>query len=614
MNRRAFLIATAAALAGGSAIVGGQATATAPAVPAAPEAQFDRYVLPILHGFLRNARATSPDYVVCDYPDGTKLKSCCTPSGKTYVSVARMLPPIVEWLRAGRSPAQLDVGGETVDLHAVLLSIFAHAFDPNHPDFWGYAPSNKATQLTVESALVAHALVRAGPELLRKLSPEQRTNINKWLASCTQVPERKTNHAWFTACNHAARLELSRTFPEFSGDERWMLDDLHAMDELGAHNTADGWYTDSPDQPIYDVYNFYVFPNFPLMWGGIIGARYADWNEKFRGRIRTFLETAPYFFAGNGGHPLMGRSLLYRWAVLSPLVLGYREKLWPHSPGLLRRIVRKQLEYHWNLGCFDADRGKLRETYSADGGDVAREPYVDNGHPYWCMLGNAFFGIPATDPFWSADEEPLPVETGDFVRRFEGPKFLLSGQKKTGEVRWLMSQNSAKRDAYRDKYSKLAWSSHFAYNAAGAKDAVPPDQALVFRDLATGATATRAPDGVTAAALLEDSNVRTAWWARLGEWKFEVVTTVRIQGNAEVYVHHITAPEAAVGTVEVMQGSYAAPSLEHISIDGTEGFTRVETRQLQGANLIHRVVQMRVAVGPLTATRSVFALQQIATP
>ena len=30
------------------------------------------------------------------------------------------------------------------------------------------------------------------------------------------------------------------------------------------------------------------------------------------------------------------------------------------------------------------------------------------------MLGFAFFGIPKDDPFWTAKEEPLPVEKADF--------------------------------------------------------------------------------------------------------------------------------------------------------------------------------------------------------
>src|SRR5437899_11976192 len=103
MNRRRFLQLSAAAIAG-SAVrsVSGDDVATRQAA-AAPQTQFDHYYLTILAGFLKNARATAPDYVVCDYPDGTKLKSCCTPSGKTYVSVARMLPPMAEWITTGRS-------------------------------------------------------------------------------------------------------------------------------------------------------------------------------------------------------------------------------------------------------------------------------------------------------------------------------------------------------------------------------------------------------------------------------------------------------------------------------------------------------------------------------
>jgi hypothetical protein len=605
MNRREFLKLSASAAAAASLPISSW-TWSAPATQ--PDTQFDHYFVTILDGFLRNAKATSDSFAVCDYPDGTKLKSCCNPAGKTYVSVARMMPAMVEWMHAKKEPAS--------DIENTLLNIFRHAFDPKHPDFWGYAPDNRATQLSVESALVAHALAMSGKEFVEKLTPAERANVNKWLASCTQVAERKNNHAWFTACNQAARLELSRSFPEFHGDEAWMLADLKAMDELATTaTTPDGWYTDSPDQPIYDVYNFYVFPNFPLMWGQIIGARYPQWNEKFRARIKIFLQRTPYFFAANGSHPLMGRSLIYRWACLSPLILGYREGLWPHSPGLLRAIVRRQLEYHWSLGCYDAEKGKLRESFTRDGTGVTREPYVDNGHPYWTMLGFAFFGIKADDPFWTAAEEPLPVEKGDFVEKFDGPKFLLSGTKRTGEVRWVMSQNAAKREPYRDKYSKFSWSSHFGFNSINDKERVPADQALVFRNIETGACATRAPAGVTAGKLLDDG-VGTSWFAQLGDWKIEVVSRVRIVGEFEERTHRITAPAEAVGKVEIVEGSRAKP------VDGPElvhlwpirGYDRVETATLDMANLLYAKVSFQQAIGKLTGPQVTVALISYASP
>ena len=602
MNRRRFLQLSAASLAGCALLR--SATGQSQLV-AEPHNQFDPYFLLILDGFLKNAEKTSPDYVVCDYPDGTKLKSCCTPGGKTYVSVARMLPPMAEWIATRDTLPQV---------RPVLLSIFRNAFDEKNPNFWGYAPANKATQLSVEAALVAWSLWRLGEQFVAELTPAQRTNIQKWLASCTQVPERKNNHAWFSACNHACRLVLSKKFPEFHGDEAWMLDDLKAMDELGAKSTADGWCSDSPDQSIYDIYNFYVFPNFPLMWGGMIGAQYPVWNAKFRARIKTFIEKTPYFFARNGSHPLMGRSLVYRWAVLSPLVLAYQEKLWPHSPGLLRYIVHSQLAYHWQLGCFDEEKGKLRESFSRDDTDVTREPYVDNGHPYWAMLGFAFFGLPKDDLFWTAQPtEAPPIEKGDFLLRFEGAKFLLTGNYRTGEIRWIQSQNSAKRDAYRDKYGKFVWSTHFGFNSINDADHVPPDQAVVFRDKSTGKEATRAPGGVSEGKLLADG-VETHWWAQLGEWKFTVTSTVRMAGDVETRRHLVTAPAGAVGRVEVLEGSFAAPSLDSVKFESLAGYQRVEVRDLEGANLIHRNVKVRVAVATLTSPQMEFAVQQTATP
>lgn len=619
MNRREFLSVSAgagAALAMAALPVDGILAQAAPATR--PAAQFDHYFLTILDGFLRNARATSDSFAVCDYPEGTKLKSCCNPAGKTYVSVARMLPAMVEWLNANKEAAA------EVDLENILLKIFRHAFDPEHPDFWGYAPSHRPTQLSVEAALVAHALAMSGKDLVARLTPAERTNVQKWLASCTQVAERKNNHAWFTACNQAARLELSRSFPEFAGDEEWMLADLAAMDALAAKGTTeDGWYTDSPDQPIYDVYNFYVFPNFPLMWGQIIGTRYPQWNEKFRGRIKKFLQRTPYFFAANGTHPLMGRSLCYRWAVLSPLVLGYREKLWPHSPGLLRKIVRKQLEYHWNLGCYDEQRGKLRESYSRDGTPAAREPYIDNGHPYWAMLGFAFYGIPSSDPFWTAKEEPLPVEQGDFLEKFDGPKFLLSGTQRTGEVKWVMALNAAKREPYRDKYSKFTWSSHFGFNSVNDKEKVPADQALVFRKIDSGVCATRAPAGVNDGKLLNDG-VETTWFAQLGDWKFDVVSRVRVIGEFEERTHRITAPPDAIGKVELIEGSYALPAGDGVGggsgsgaivhLWPVAGYERVEVAQLDMANLIHAKVSFQQAVGTLVAPQSTVAVIAYVSP
>jgi hypothetical protein len=549
MNRRDFLLASAGLVAGAG--LPPRAAGEAP-VGGAPR-DFDDYALRLLRGFLRNARRTAPGHAVCDFEGGTLVKSCLTPSGHTYVSVARMLPLLADWREGGRE-RRIPVDGEEVDLDEVVLEIFRNAFDPAFPNYWGAAPSDRATQRSVEAALVADALGRLGDPLLSRLTSPQRANVQAWLASCTQVPERSTNHAWFTAMNQAARLRLSERWPEFWGDEAWMLADLKALDALFSPGN-DGWYSDSPQIPIYDYYNFWTFANFPLLWSRLVGDRYPEWRERFHARVRLFLEGAPHFFAADGSHPLFGRSLLYRWAIVSPLLLGYRQGLWPHSPGLLRHIVRLDYDWYWRMGAFDERRGALRETLSAGGTPAVREGYIENGSPYWATLGMQMYSIPPHDPFWTEPEEPLPVERGDYVKRFEGPRMLLAGTRVSGEVRWLQARNAPKFLRYRDAYAKLSASSHFPPCRLKAEDHCAWDQELVFRDPATGASATRV--GVLDGALTGDG-LTTDWWTELAGRRIEVRTRIRLMGEFEQRTHTLLSPGALADTaIELLEGSPA---------------------------------------------------------
>lgn len=486
----------------------------------------------ILDGYLRNAKATSSSYAVCDFPGGTKIPSCLTPGGKTYVSVARMLPALASYA----SP----------ELDPILLATFRNAFDPAHSDYWGEPAPNRTDQRQVEASLVAWSLWRLGDRFLSQLTPQERARIQKWLASCTVVPERRHNHAWFSAINQAARLALARKWKEFSGDHQWMMDDLKALDAMAS--AGDGWYADSLTLPIFDYYNFWTFASHFLEWNQIAGARHPQIAARFKERLQLFLKNAPYFFAANGSHVLYGRSLIYRWACLTPLVQAYEQGLWPHSPGLLHRIVRRSLEHHRSIGSYDAMAGKLRETYSADGCPDIREFYVDNGHPYWAMQAYSFLALPPTDAFWTSIEEPLPIERADFRVRLEGPRMLLLGDRRSGQVRWIQAQGTYPHIRYRDKYIKFSYSSHFPFNVNADEKKAPWDAALVFRNPQTGNTAARA--GIGESRLLDDG-VRIVWWTELDGRRIDAATEVRTRGEFELRRHEIKGAEG----FEALEGS-----------------------------------------------------------
>ena len=571
MNRRDFL-KTAAAVTSTSLLPRCFA-----GLAAAAQGDDDFHFTQILDGYLRNLERTTPDsFAVCDFPEGTMLKSCLTPSGKTYISVARMLPAMAEYVAAGRDPKSFKVRGDEMPLSDLLLATFRHAFDTAHEHYWAEPPTNKPTQRTVESALVAIALHRLGPEFVGRLTPQERSNVNKWMAACTIVPERENNHAWFTATNQACRLELSRSFPEFKGDEEWMVADLKAMDAL-APVGDDGWYSDSPTLPLFDIYNFWTFGNFPLFWSRIIGHRYEKWDTIFKGRVRQFLQKMPYFFAPDGSFPLFGRSLPYRWAIVSPMLLGYEMKLWPHSPGLLRKIVRTHIQWWWDIGAYDEQLGKLRESLTPHGTMAATDPYIDNGHPYWTMLSYTLFSIPKDDPFWTAPEEPLPVEKDDYVVRFEAPRMLLTGTKSSGQVKWLQARNVPKREPYRDKYTKLVCSSHFPFNTMKEKDYAPWDQAVVFRD-AEGKCATRL--AVTDGKLLEDG-VETTWTTKLGNKTVSVTTQVRLAEEFEFRKHTVQADPAALAGWQLVEGSHALPLADDETPHAVNGSSWIAIRNRQ---------------------------------
>ncbi|MDQ6632813.1 MAG: DUF2264 domain-containing protein [Verrucomicrobiota bacterium] len=514
----------------------------------------DSYFLEILDGFLRNARKTSDSFAVCDFPQGTLLKSCCTPSGKTYVSVARMMPALTAWIVAKKQPGVFRVGHESFNLTDVLLAAFKNAFDPTHPDYWGEAPADKASQRAVEASLVAWSLWQLGDDFLEKLSSRERANIQKWLASCTQVPERENNHAWFSAINQATRIALSKKWKEFSGSEEWMLADLKAMEAL-AKSAEDGWYSDSPTASVYDYYNFWTFASHFLYWNRIIGKSNPDLSARFRERLKRFLEKTPCFFAANGSHVLFGRSLIYRWPVLMPMVEAYAQGMWTHSPGLLRTIVRRNLEFHWNIGAFDKTNGKLRETFTAQGSAAIREPYIDNGHPYWCMQAFSLYSIPPQDAFWTSREECLPVERSDFSVRLEKAQMLLVGTKSSGQVRLFEARNEPRRPRYRDAYQRFSYSSHFPFNYVVKEDRMTWDQALVFRNCETGFSAGRS--GIKSGTLTA-KGIETEWWAELGDLRFDVVTRISVNGEFEKRTHNITAPMAALNnSMEILEGSSA---------------------------------------------------------
>lgn len=545
-------------------------TLPAAARAAAPAFSIQAFYAEILRGYLVWTKKTSPSMAVLEFPGATVTRNFLAKSGLSVTGVTRMLPALGAAAAGGRDP-------DGASLEAVVQAL-RNGTDPANADYWLPSPKDQQNQRQVESSIVAWSVWLLRDRLMERLGAEGRRNVAAWLASCTQRPVRTNNWAWFTAVNQAARLSLSAQWPEFQGDEAWMLEDLKFLDTLAEGSS--GWYNDAQDGAAFDYYNSWVFASHFLYWNEIIGLRYPEWRAKYAARLQAYLKTAPNFFGGNGGHVLYGRSLIYRWGVVTPLVLAYQQKLWPHSPGLLKRIVHGNIECQAKLGAIDPACGRLRETYTPAGSSSIKESYIDGGHPYWGMQAFALWRIPAGDPFWTAPEEPLPVERGDFLVNLEGPGVLLAGTKRSGHVRLYNAKSWRSDLQYRDKYNKLVYSSQFGFCATGEREHLPWDSTLLLRN-AAGQTAGR---GAFVESRIEGNRVTLAYEVRLGAAEAQVRTTILVTSAAEQRIHKIEMTGGLDG-LEWVEGSFATQGGKGVRVVKVAGWRTLALEEVPGSVL-----------------------------
>ena len=313
----------------------------------------------------------------------------------------------------------LSIDGKKFDLLDVAGSALVNGTNPSHKDYWQASPADSQNQRQVESSIIAWSLWLLRDTLLPQMSSLERQRIDAWLASCTVVPVRKNNWAWFTAVNHAARTALKDRFDEFSYDRNAMFDDLRALDGMYA---GGGWYNDDKPHYAFDYYNSWVFASHYLYWNAMVGSKFPEWSRIFGDRLRSYLGTAPLFFGSNGSHILYGRSLIYRWAVSDAAGSCLRAKTMASRPGNASphrtRQPRVSLE---PLALSIARKGQAPRNVL---GERHTETFGNRTSMAGIRIGacrRLLWLIPREDPFWNASGGQLPVEKADFVRSLETP-------------------------------------------------------------------------------------------------------------------------------------------------------------------------------------------------
>lgn len=523
-------------------------------------------------------------------------------AGGSYEGVTRMLWGLGAWLSRPERPAVVRWRGEAFDLAALTRRALVAGTDPDSPGYWGAAPSRgEYDQRTVESGQVSFATWQTRERIWSALDEWERANLVAWLDRFGRQPSVwRNNWALFWTLNHAGRKAIGATYDQAVIDS--------SLDYLEGVYCGDGWYDDGARRGDnhFDDYNWWVFSTHVLAWAQCDGATQPARRDALLDRVRQAMAHYPFFFAADGAYTEYGRSLAYKFARLGAPLLAYRLGLWPHPVGMLRRLVGRQIRWYLDRGAVRRD-GTLRQALTAEGSDAIRETYISSGATYWAMLAFAgLWSLPDDDPFWSAEEESLPVERGDFVKVFPQPGWVVVGNAATGAVQRFIAGGSALSIAttpgagrpYPEKYGKFVYATAAPFNVGLANGQATPDAMLCLTD--GDEWGHRATD--SAAAVGEPGWLRMRHHQQVGGATHEIDTTIVVRGVLHLRAHRVTLDPHARRPVGAVEGAaalgYSAGAHPRIESDPDAGWERaaVEDRAVAIARLRGYNGQRRAAV------------------
>ncbi|MBF9069155.1 DUF2264 domain-containing protein [Streptacidiphilus fuscans] len=447
-------------------------------------------------------------------------------------------------------------GADPHDLAGWYAAGLAAGTDAKHPERWPtFAEANQAK---VEAASIALALHETRTWIWDRLDDRVRRQVLDWLAPMVGNLMPGNNWVWFQAVTEA--------FARTVGGE-WLQQDLDRTIALtDGWYAGEGWYSDGltgGERRNFDHYNGWAMHLYPLWFCRILGdAAPAGLLDRYRARLRRFLEDQRLLVGANGSPLVQGRSLTYRHAALAPLWTGALFDATPLAPGETRAVATRTLDHFTRHGATD-DHGLLTLGWHRPFRGVL-QGYSGPASPYWASKGFIGLALPPDHPVWTEEGTQLPVERGDVTRALAAPGWLVSGTAADGVVR-VVNHGGDHADPARlhsddPCYARFAYSTHTAPETPGdaspgpgsCPDVEPLDNAVVLLDVNGRASHRRPATRVSIDGAAAVSRSRAHWpedatWDvfggpdtdyRLGPW---ITVGSALRGSVEVRAVRVDA-------------------------------------------------------------------------
>lgn len=394
------------------------------ATGASAEQRYEALVRYFLEGFLAVA---TPDYERAQY------RGMGSSHGYRVAGIegfARTAPLFAAWIAGGRDPLFSGLrGGRSVDLRELLASAFIAGADPQHHGYWG-TPTD-FVQILVEASDIAIALWLVRESVWPLLPERARSNLLSWLRRSAVADRPVNNWLLFGATADAVATAL----------EGSAVTSLPAYQRFKPHYLGHGWFSDSATGRVVDYYN---------VWGityqlGFLCLIQPDCDREFmRDAVLASADLTAHLISPRG-IPIMGRSVCYRTAAAAPLTVATLLEPSALRFGLARRANDCVWRYFLANGA--ARDGTLTQGYFGDDPRVF-DSYSGPGSSHWGLRSviPALLHPPGS-PYWTAPEQPLPVELGDHLLELPELGWVVEGNQSSGEIRIVVPLNQGNRPA-----------------------------------------------------------------------------------------------------------------------------------------------------------------------
>ena len=300
-------------------------------------------------------------------------------------------------------------------LRQLALQSYAHAVDPNSPDYLSWREHGQAL---VDSSYFTNALLRAPKALWDPLDATTKQRIVTEIKGLRRVEPPYINWMLFAAMNEAFLLSV--------GEQADPMRTNVAIRKVNEWYVGDGWIKDG-ETFHFDYYNSYVM--YPMLveilevlerhnapfWNG----KPADLRTQAMKRMQRYGEHLERFISPTGTYPPIGRSLTYRTAVFQPLaLLAWRKQLPASLPeGQVRAAMRAVHDAVWSDPTNFTKDGYLTIGFVGHHPELA-DIYSNNGSMYIASESLLALGLPAGDSYWTS-----PAQDWTQKKAFAGRAF-----------------------------------------------------------------------------------------------------------------------------------------------------------------------------------------------